>query len=307
MIRFIIVRILQTIIALLGISILIFLLVRASGDPTDLFRTPSSTPEEIANIRTTLGLDKPITEQYWIFISGLAQGDLGYSYQKMRPVTEMIGDALPNSLRLGISSFVISMLAALLLGVLSATRRDSWLDNVVKFIAVLGQALPGFWLAIMAIWVFAVVLGILPSYGTTGIKNYVMPVGTLSFFLLPGMMRLVRSSMLDVLDSEYVKLARIKGLPERIVIWKHALRNALIAPLTVAGMLFGLLIAGSVIIETVFAWPGIGRLDVDAMVARDFPIVQGVTLLVATIILLVNLLVDILYAYIDPQIRYQST
>jgi peptide/nickel transport system permease protein len=219
----------------------------------------------------------------------------------------MIGAALPNSIRLGLSSFIISMLVALVLGVLSATRRDSWLDNVVKFLAVLGQALPGFWLAIMAIWIFAVVLGILPAYGTKNIANYVMPVGTLSFFLLPGMMRLVRSSMLDVLDSEYVKLARIKGLPEKIVIWKHALRNALIAPLTVAGMIFGQLIAGAVIIETVFAWPGIGRLDVDAMIGRDFPIVQGVTLMVAALILLVNLLVDITYAYVDPQIRYQST
>jgi peptide/nickel transport system permease protein len=307
MVRFITMRILQTIIALIGISLLIFILVRLSGDPVDLFRTPSSTPEELANIRVQLGLDKSVPEQYWIFMKGLVQGDLGYSYIKKRAVTSMIGAALPNSIRLGLASFVISMLVALVLGVLSATRRDSWLDNVVKFLAVLGQALPGFWLAIMAIWVFAVVLGILPAYGTKSIANYVMPVGTLSFFLLPGMMRLVRSSMLDVLDSEYVKLARIKGLPERIVIWKHALRNALIAPLTVAGMIFGQLIAGAVIIEQVFAWPGIGRLDVDAMIGRDFPIVQGVTLMVAALILLVNLLVDILYAYIDPQIRYQST
>jgi ABC-type dipeptide/oligopeptide/nickel transport system permease component len=307
MVRFIIVRILQTIIALLGISILIFSLVRLSGDPTDLFRTPSSTPEEIANIRVLLGLDKSTPEQYWIFMKDLAHGDLGYSYQKRRPVTEMIGDALPNSIRLGLSTFVLSMLMALVLGVLSATRRDSWLDNVVKFIAVLGQTVPGFWLAIMAIWVFAVYWPVLPAYGTKSIPNYVLPVGTLSMFILPGMMRLVRSSMLDVLDSEYIKLARIKGLPERIVIWKHALRNALIAPLTMAGMLFGLLIGGAFVIETVFAWPGIGRLDVDAMMARDFPIVQGVTLMVAAVILLVNLLVDILYAYIDPQIRYQNT
>ena len=305
--RFILIRILQTLIALLGISLLIFLLVRASGDPTDLFRTPSSTPEEIANIRVQLGLDKSVPEQYWIFMKGLAQGDLGFSYLKRRPVTEMIGDALPNSIRLGGTAFILSMLAALILGVLSATRRDSWLDNVVKFLAVVGQALPGFWVAIMAIYIFAVVWPILPAYGTRGIVNYVMPVGTLSFFLLPGMMRLVRSSMLDVLDSEYVKLARIKGLPERIVIWKHALRNALIAPLTVAGMIFAQIITGAVIIETVFAWPGIGRLNVDAMLARDFPIVQGVTLMVAALILLVNLLVDITYAYIDPQIRYQST
>jgi peptide/nickel transport system permease protein len=307
MVRFIVVRLIQTIIALLGISILIFGLVRLSGDPVNLFRTPTSTPEEIENIRVHLGLDKPLPQQYWIFLKGVVQGDLGYSYQKKRPVTEMIGDALPNTIRLDVSSFALSMLMSLLLGVLAATHRDSWIDNFVKFLAVLGQALPGFWLAIMSIWVFASVLGVLPAFGTQSIANYVLPVGTLSMFLLPGMMRLVRSSMLDVLDSEYIKLARIKGLPERIIIWKHALRNALIAPLTVAGMLFGLLIAGTVIIEQVFAWPGIGRLDYDAMIARDFPIVQGVTLMIAALILLINLLVDITYAYIDPQIRYQST
>jgi ABC-type dipeptide/oligopeptide/nickel transport system permease component len=307
MIRFIVLRLIQTIIALLGISVLIFGLVRLSGDPVDLFRTPTSTPEQLDNIREQLGLDKSVPQQYWIFISNLVRGDLGYSYIKKRAVTTMIADALPNSLRLGITSFIISMLLSTFLGVLAATRRDSWIDNFVKFLAVLGQALPGFWLAIMSIWVFAVVLDVLPAYGTKGIAAYVLPVGTLSMFLLPGMMRLVRSGMLDVLDSEYVKLARIKGLPERIVIWKHALRNALIAPLTVAGMLFGLLIAGTVIIEQVFAWPGIGRLDYDAMIARDFPVVQGVTLMIAAIILLVNLLVDITYAFIDPQIRYQST
>ena len=307
MIRFIFMRVLQSLIALLGISILVFGLVRLSGNPVDLFRTPTSTPEELANIQEQLGLDKPFPEQYWIFFKGIVQGDLGFSYIKKKPVTEMIGAALPNTLRLGITAFILSMLVALLLGVLAATRRDSLLDNAVKFLAVLGQALPGFWLAIMAIWIFSVQLHLLPSHGTSGILNYVMPVGTLSFFLLPGMMRLVRSSMLDVLDSEYVKLARIKGLPEKVVIWKHALRNALIAPLTVAGMLFAQIITGVVIIEQVFAWPGVGRLDYEAMIARDFPIVQGVTLMVAVFILLVNLLVDITYAYVDPQIRYQNT
>jgi len=177
----------------------------------------------------------------------------------------------------------------------------------VKFLAILGQALPNFWLAIMAIFVFSVRLHLLPTSGTGDITHFVMPVGTMSFFLLPGMMRLVRSGMLDVLDSEYIKMARIKGLPEWMVIWKHALRNALITPLTTAGMLFALLITGEVVIETVFNWPGIGRLSWEAMVARDFPVVQGVLLIVAGLVLFVNLLVDILYAYVDPQIRYQRT
>jgi peptide/nickel transport system permease protein len=298
------IRLLQTVIALLGISILIFVLVRASGDPTMLFRTSMSTEEDIARIRANLGLDKPIYEQYWIFLSNALQGDLGESLVKERPVTEMIWERLPNTLKLAVTSFFISMIVAFALGILGATRRDTWMDNGVKFIAILGQALPGFWVAIMAIMVFSVYWQVLPPYGTGGPSHYVLPVATMTFFLLPGMMRLVRSSMLDVLDSEYIKLARIKGLPERMVIWKHALRNALIAPLTAAGMIFAMLITGAVITEQVFAWPGVGRLSIEAMFSRDFPVVQGITLMVATVVLLINLLVDILYAYIDPQIRY---
>jgi len=306
MTRFIIVRVLQSFVALIGISILIFVLVRASGDPTDLYRTSMTSEEDIARIRHNLGLDKSIPEQYWIFVSGLAQGDLGESLVKHRPVTDMIVERLPNTLSLAVSSFFVSMLLALFLGILGATRRDTFLDNGVKFIAILGQALPGFWVAIMAILVFSVYWQIFPASGTGGFMHYVLPVGTMAFFLLPGMMRLVRSSMLDVLDSDYIKMARIKGLSERIVIWKHALRNALIAPLTAAGMLFAMLITGAVVTEQVFAWPGIGRLMLEALWSRDFPIVQGVTLMVAVAVLFINLLVDILYAYIEPQIRYQQ-
>jgi peptide/nickel transport system permease protein len=306
MARFIIIRLLQSFVALIGISILIFVLVRVSGDPTDLYRTSMTSEEDIARIRHNLGLDKSWPEQYWIFITDLAQGDLGESLVRKRPVTEMIMERLPNTLSLAGTSFFVSMLLALFLGILGATRRDTFLDNGVKFIAVLGQALPGFWVAIMAILVFSVYWQIFPASGTGGFMHYVLPVATMAFFLLPGMMRLVRSSMLDVLDSEYIKMARIKGLPERIVIWKHALRNALIAPLTAAGMLFAMLITGAVVTEQVFAWPGIGRLSLEALWARDFPIVQGITLMVAVVVLLVNLLVDILYAYIDPQIRYQQ-
>jgi ABC-type dipeptide/oligopeptide/nickel transport system permease component len=218
----------------------------------------------------------------------------------------MIWERLPNTLKLAVSSFLISMIVAFLLGVLGATRRDTFLDNGVKFIAILGQALPGFWVAIMAIMVFSVYWQVLPPYGTGGPSHYVLPVVTMAFFLLPGMMRLVRSSMLDVLDSEYIKLARIKGLPEGVVIWKHALRNSLIAPLTVAGMVFAMLITGAVITEQVFAWPGVGRLTIEALVSRDFPVVQGITLMVAVVVLVINLLVDITYAYIDPRIRYQQ-
>lgn len=304
--RFIIIRLLQAIVALIGISILIFVLVRASGDPALLMAGSTSTAEEIDRIRADMGLDKSLPEQYWIFVTDLAQGDLGESFVKQRPVTGMIWELLPNTLSLAGTSFFLSMLLALFLGVLGATRRDTFWDNGVKFIAVLGQALPVFWVGIMAIMIFAVQLGILPTSGMGTFAHFVMPVAVMSFFLLPGMMRLVRSSMLDVLDSEYIKMARIKGLPERIIIWKHALRNALIAPLTVAGMLFALLITGTVVLENVFNWPGIGRLLLQGVMGRDFAVVQGIILMVAIVVLMVNLFVDILYAYIDPRIRYQK-
>ena len=303
--RFILVRLFQTVIALVGISLLVFILVRASGDPTMLMRTATSTEEEVANIKQQLGLDKSPPEQYWIFMKSIVHGDLGKSLTKRRPVTTMIGEALPRSLELGISSFVVSMMAATLLGVLAARKRDALLDNGVKFLAVLGQGMPPFWVGIMLIFVFSVYFRFLPAGGAGGPIHFVLPVFTLSFYILPGMMRLVRSCMLDVLDTEYIKLARIKGLSENIIVWKHALRNAVITPLTTAGVLFSNMIAGEVIIETVFNWPGLGRLSVEGLVARDFPIVQGITLLVAGVVLVVNLLVDVLYAYVDPQIRYQ--
>jgi peptide/nickel transport system permease protein len=301
--RQVLIRLLQTFVSLIGMSLLIFVLVRASGDPVELMRTPTTTEADMANMRATLGLDKSYPEQYWIFVSGLARGDLGSSLIQRRPVTTMIGEALPNSLTLGIGGFVVGIGLALVLGVIAATRRDSVLDNGVKFLAVMGQALPGFWVAIVAIYIFSVHWQILPTSGVGGPSHYVLPVLTLAFFLMPGMMRLVRSSMLDVLGSEYVKLARIKGMPERTVIWKHALRNAMIAPLTAAGAIFAGLITGAVILENVFAWPGVGRLLVTAVSGRDFPVVQGITVMVALVVLLINLLVDLTYAYVDPRIR----
>ena len=301
--RQLLIRVAQAIVSLLGMSLLIFVLVRVSGDPVDLMRTSTTTDADIARIRANWGLDKSYPEQYWVFVSGMVRGDLGDSLIQRRPVTTMIGEALPNSLRLAVGGFVIGIGLAMVLGVLAATNRDSWLDNGVKLLAILGQAIPGFWLAIVLIYIFAVHWQLLPPAGIGSPSSYVLPWFVLAFFLMPGMMRLVRSSMLDVLGSEYVKLARIKGLPERTVIWKHALRNALIAPLTAAGTIFAGLITGAVILETVFAWPGVGRLMVTAVSGRDFPVVQGVTVMVAALVLAVNLLVDIAYVYVDPRIR----
>jgi peptide/nickel transport system permease protein len=304
MTRFIIIRLIQSLVALMGIMVLVFFLVRLSGDPTKLLVSPSSTPEQIAMINHTLGLDRSVGVQFGIYLSDMLSGNLGTSFVRGVPVTEMIKESLPNTLKLAVPGFILAMLLAMTLGVLAATRRDSIFDNGVKFLAVLGQALPGFWVALMAVLLFAVTLHWVPVAGSTKFSNFILPVGVEIFFLMPGMMRLVRSSMLDTLDSEYVKLARIKGLPERVVIWKHAFRNALIAPLTVAGMLFAGLISGAVITENIFNWPGMGRMIITATYARDFPVVQAITLLIAAMVLGMNLLVDITYAFVDPQIRY---
>lgn len=307
MTRFIIIRLIQSFIALIGIAILIFFLVRMAGDPLELMKNPNMSEESFEALKARLGLDKSVIEQFWIYMGDLATGDLGISLLKERPIVDMIGESLPNTLRLTIPAFVIGTTIAIFLGIMAATRRDSFWDQGVKFIAVMGQALPGFWVAIMALLVFTVYWPILPTpagFDRT-LAHYVLPVGTMVFFTLPFMMRLVRSTMLDVLDSEYIKLARIKGLPERIVIWKHAFRNALISPLTTIGLFIPMIVMGAVITEIIFNWPGMGRMIMESTFSRDFTVVQSITILVAVLVLGVNLLVDISYAYVDPQIRYQ--
>lgn len=307
MARFIVIRLLQCIFAFFGILLITFFLLRASGDPSTLLASPNFSLEQVEALKADLGLDKSWGEQLGIYLNDIAHGDLGESLLKKKAVTTMIGDALPNTLKLMPLSFAIAMILAFILGVLAATYRDSWWDNLVKFVAVLGQALPGFWVAIMAVLIFSVKLQWLPVAGMSTPAHYILPVGTLIFFTLPGMMRLVRSTMLDVLDSEYIKLARIKGLPERVVIWKHALRNALISPLTIIGMLLPGVVLGAVITEQIFNWPGMGRLLVEATFSRDFPVVQAITIITAILVLGLNLLVDISYAWVDPQIKYQRT
>lgn len=282
----------------------VFALARASGDPVMLMAPAQATLEDIEVLRQYLGLDKSLPEQYWVFLKNVVKGDLGDSIATRRPVTTIIGERLPYTVQLGLSAIIIGLSISLILGVTAAVKRGTWIDSLVKFIAILGQALPSFWLAIVALQIFAGALGWLPAGGIGGPGNYVLPILTMAFFMLPIQTRLVRSSMLEVLDSEYVKLARIKGLSENRVIWKHALRNAVIPVMTAAGITFATIITGAVIIEMVFAWPGIGRLIADSVMARDFPVTQAVVLLVAVVVLGVNLIVDILYAYVDPRIRY---
>jgi peptide/nickel transport system permease protein len=304
MTRFIIIRIFQALLTLIVISMVVFALARASGDPVMLMAPAQASLEDIEALRQYLGLDKSLPEQYWVFLTNVVQGDLGESIRSRRPVATIIGERLPYTVQLGLAAIVIGLTTSLILGVTASVRRGTWIDSLVKFIAILGQALPSFWLAIVALQIFAASLGWLPAGGIGGPDHYVLPILTMSFFMLPIMTRLVRSSMLEVLDSEYIKLARIKGLSEMWVVWKHALRNAIIPLLTAAGITFATIVTGAVIIEMVFAWPGIGRLIAEAVIARDFPVTQAVVLLVAVMVLGVNLVVDILYAYVDPRIRY---
>ncbi len=304
MVRFLLLRIFQAFLTLIVVSIVVFALARASGDPVMLMAPPMATLEDLEAIRQYLGLDKSLPEQYWVFLKNLTHGDLGESIRTRQDVTGIIIKRLPNTVSLGLSSIILGLLVSTIMGVTSACKFGTWLDSGVKLLAILGQALPSFWLAIVAIAVFAVWLGWLPTSGMGTPAHYVLPVLTLSFFSLPIFTRLIRSSMLEVLDSEYIKLARIKGLAEKWVVWKHALRNAIIPLLTAAGISFGTIVTGAVIIETVFAWPGIGRLLAEAVISRDYPVVQATVLLVAVVVLVVNLLVDITYGYVDPRIRY---
>jgi peptide/nickel transport system permease protein len=302
--KYIIRRFFQSLLALLALSMLIFLMSRLTGDPTMLMLPDDATSEDIAQLRHAFGLDKPLPVQYWVFISKAVQGDFGRSIKGQMPVIDMIKERLPNSLKLGAVALGIAVLLAFPLGVIAAVHKGTALDTMANIIAVLGQSLPQFWVGIVLIQIFAVHLRWLPVAGVGGWSHYVLPAFTLGWFVVAGMMRLLRSSMLDVMDSEFIKLARIKGVAEPAVIWKHALRNALIPVLTFGAIYLAILVTGAILVETVFAWPGIGQLIYQGIVFRDFPVVQAVVLLTAGIVITINLLVDITYAYVDPRIRY---
>jgi peptide/nickel transport system permease protein len=250
-----------------------------------------------------LGLDGSLFQQFTIFVGNALHGDLGTSIRMRQPAVEAFFSRLPNTLAIIPWALLLAMCVGIPLGVIAALNRGNMIDRAAGTVAVLGIAMPSFWLGILLIYVFSVELGWLPSGRMGGPEHYVLPVITLGAFLVAGFMRLVRSSMLEVMESEFVKLARIKGLSESVVIWKHCLRNALIPVLTLWGVFVGNLITGAIVTETVFAWPGIGRLTYEAVIFRDFPLLQAVIILKAILILSINLVVDILYAYVDPRIR----
>src|SRR5262245_4691227 len=304
--RYIARRVLQSVLALWVMSLVVFTLARLSGNALDVMLPMEATQEDFDRLAKYWGLDRPLHVQYAVFLSRAIQGDFGTSWKW--PGHSAMGlamDRLPATLQLAGFALLVSVLIALPVGVLSAVKKGTVWDTAGKIIGRLGQSLPGFWLGIVLMWIFAVHLGWLPTSGRGGLQYMILPAITLGWFQVAAIMRLVRSSMLEVLDSEFVKLTRIKGLAEWKVVWKHCLRNAAIAPLTFFAIIAGVLMTGSVVTESVFSWPGTGLLVVDAVRARDFQVVQAVVIVFAGIFILMNLLVDILYAYLDPRIRYQ--
>jgi len=304
--RYITIRFLQSLLALFVMSIIVFSLARMTGDPLDVLLPMEAGEGERERVAKHWGLDRPLYEQYFVFLGKALRGDFGNSWKwQGHTAMGLVLERMPATLQLAGFALVISVVLALPFGVLTAVWKDTLFDSVGKVFAILGQSLPPFWLGIVLMWIFAVMLGWLPTSGRGGIRYMILPAVCLGWFQVATTMRLIRSSMLDVLDSEFVKLTRITGIPEWKVVWKHCLRNAAITPLTYFAISAGALIIGSVIIESVFAWPGTGLLAVDAVRARDFQVVQAIVIVFAAVFILANLLVDILYAYIDPRIRYQ--
>jgi len=304
-IRFVLARLLQSLVALAILSVVVFILARATGDPLHLILPMSATQEDYAEARRYLGLDRPYVEQYLSFVGKAVRGDFGTSLRARKPVIDLIRERLPNSLKLAAFAMGISLAMAFPLGVMAAVKKGTGLDRAAQVVAVLGQSLPTFWLAIMLVEFVSGRLQWLPAAGNdAGLASYVLPGFTLGWFVVAGMMRLLRSSMLEVLDSDYVKLARVKGVAERRVIWLHALKNALIPVVTFAGIYFAILVTTAIVVETVFAWPGLGRLAYEGISSRDFPVIQAVVLTTAAIVAVVSLCVDCLYAVIDPRIRH---
>ena len=301
--QFIIRRTLYAIITLLILSLTIFLVVRLTGDPVSLLAEPGARAEDLDRVRTEWGLNRPLPVQYLSFLHNIATGQLGKSFNYEMPVSQLYFQRLPNSLELALAASLISFLVGIPAGLISAVRVNTAWDNLGKIVALLGLAVPGFWLGLVLILVFSVWLGWLPTSGQGGWQHLIMPALALVWYFAASLLRLTRSSILEVLRSEYIKLARLKGLPGIAVIAMHAFKNALIPVLTLAGINLVIMINAGVIIEVIFAWPGIGRLLYEGIFQRDFPLVQGIVLLAGIMIVAINLMIDILYAYIDPRIR----
>lgn len=300
-------RLLLTVPVLIGVSILVFIMVRlVPGDPAVALAGPQASERFVSQIRERYHLDEPIYIQYGIFMANLVQGDLGESTFSRRPVAVEIQERFPKTVELTVAAMFVATFLGVGAGIVAATKRNSLFDNASMLAALFGVAAPVFWLALMLQLAFAVNLGWLPATGRGTVAHIVLPAVTLGMASAGLIARITRSSMLEVLRAEYIMTARAKGLAERVVIYKHAFKNALIPVVTIMGLQFGILLGGAVLTETVFAWPGVGRLLVDSLLARDYPVVQGTVLLLAVTFVLINLVIDVIYAFVDPRIDYSS-
>lgn len=305
-------RLLQLVLLLFGISFLVFMSMHlAPGDPATIIGGPTATDSDLAAIREELGLNRPVLTQYIDYIAGVVQGDLGYSFQNNQSVSSAIVTRFPQTFNLAIASMIVAILIGVPAGIISATKQNSWFDVSSTTVALAGISIPNFWLGAMLILIFSVQLQWLPVGGLSapfwtieGMKQLILPAITLGTASAAMIARMSRSTMLEVIRADYIRTARAKGVRNRTVTWVHALRNAMIPVITVIGLNFGFLLGGTIITEQVFAINGVGRLMIDAIAARDFPVVQGTVLLVATLFVVVNLIVDIVYALIDPRISY---
>jgi len=299
-------RLLLTVPVLLGVTFIIFAMVRMiPGDPAQVIAGEQATRETVETVRRSLGLDRPLLLQYVHFLGDLLRGDMGRSTRSLRPVAQELADRFPNTIELTLAGMLVASLIGVVAGVVSATRQNRWPDTLSMVVALAGVSMPVFWLGLMLILLFSVKLGWLPPVGRGSWAQLILPALTLGAASAAILARMTRSSLLEVLRQDFITTARAKGLAQRAVIYKHALKNAMIPVVTVMGLQFGTLLSGAVLTETVFAWPGLGRLIVESILARDYPVVQGAVLLAALSFVFVNLVVDLLYSVLDPRIRYE--
>jgi peptide/nickel transport system permease protein len=296
-------RLAQSVLVLLGVSFVVFFILYLTGDPALVLLPPDATAEDVRKFREEMGFNDPFIVQYGRFLGGALRGDFGQSVRHGEPAFPLVLERLPATFQLSGAALLVALVLAIPAGVLSAVRRNTVTDYVATVVALLGQSMPTFWLGIMLILVFSVQFNLLPSSGRGGLEHLVLPAVTLGLFTTARITRLTRSGMLEVLNQDYIRTARAKGVSGRPVVWKHAFKNAAIPIVTIVGIELGTLLGGSVITETIFAWPGVGRLSVQAIYNRDYPVVQAAVFLLASTFVLVNLIVDLLYTYLDPRIR----
>lgn len=296
----------QSVVVILVVTSVVFVVSRSTGDPITILSPPDASPEDTEQLKEAYGLNEPLLKQYLRFMGDATRLDFGRSFRTDQSAFDEVLQRVPKTIQLGGAGLVFSIVFGVATGIFAAVRRGSPVDYVARLLALIGQATPSFWLGLVLIYVFGVKFGWFPTGGSGGIRHLVLPAFTLSLASMAGIMRLTRAGMLDVLQSDFIRTARAKGLGERLVVWRHALRNALLPVITIMGLQVGRLIAGAVVIETVFGWPGLGRLMINSIASADYPVLQAGVIVIAASIVFTNLLVDLTYRFIDPRIRIEA-